>query len=337
MRLFERLSLWSFIICFCVVVLGAYVRLSDAGLGCPDWPGCYGHITIPKTAEEIARAEAKFPERPVEAPKAWKEMAHRYLAAILGLMILIMVVLRVRLRDSGAPRVLPYALLAVVIFQGTLGMWTVTLQLKPLVVTAHLMGGMTTLALLFLLWLRLRRLNAGPSAPAAALDVSPARPTPGLRRLGLVALVVVALQIFLGGWTSTNYAALGCPDFPTCHGQWLPPLAMAEAFTLWHGLGQNFEFGILDNRARATIHYVHRVGAIVVTAMLLWFAWRLWQRGRLPVVAGAVTAALGLQIAIGVGIIEFQLPLWLATAHNFGAALLLMTVVLANYHLWRRT
>lgn len=334
MRLLERLSLWSVITCFCVVVLGAYVRLSDAGLGCPDWPGCYGHLTIPKTPEEVARAEAQFPERPVEAPKAWKEMIHRYLAAILGLMILVMAGLRARISDSRVPRILPYALLALVIFQGTLGMWTVTLLLKPLVVTAHLMGGMTTLALLFLLWLKLRRLNA--VSASASSEVPSARVNPGLRRLGLAALIVVVLQIFLGGWTSTNYAALGCPDFPTCHGQWVPPLAMAEAFTFWHGLGQNFEFGILDNRARATIHYVHRLGAIVVTVVLLWFAWRLWRRARLPAYAAAVSAALALQIGIGIGIVELQLPLWLATGHNFGAALLLLTLVLANQRLWRR-
>jgi cytochrome c oxidase assembly protein subunit 15 len=335
MRLLERLSLWSFITCFCVVVLGAYVRLSDAGLGCPDWPGCYGHLTIPQTAEEVARAEAQYPQRPVEAPKAWKEMIHRYLASFLGLLILIMAGLRWRLRDSGAPRVLPYALLGLVIFQGVLGMWTVTWQLKPLVVTAHLMGGMTTLALLFLLWLKLRRIRAlqAPTMP----ETPPARVTPGLRRLGLVALIVLVLQIFLGGWTSTNYAALGCPDFPTCHGQWVPPLALGEAFTFWHGLGQNFEFGILDNRARATIHFVHRIGAIIVTAVLLWFAWRLWRRARLPAYAGVVTAALALQIGIGIGIVELQLPLWLATGHNFGAALLLITLVLANQRLWRRS
>lgn len=332
MRWFYRLTSISVVVCLCVVVLGAYVRLADAGLGCPDWPGCYGHLTIPLTEAEVARAEAAFPERPVDAPKAWKEMIHRYLATVLGLLILITAFVRLRFRDSRVPAVLPWVLLAVVIFQGILGMWTVTLLLKPLVVTAHLMGGMTTLALLFWQWLAVRR-----AVTTAPTRVNPTRITPGLRRLGLVALVVLALQIFLGGWTSTNYAALGCPDFPTCHGQYWPETDMAAAFTLWHGLGQDFEFGILDSRARATIHFVHRLGAIVASLALLLFAWQLWRRPNLRRFGAAMTTALLLQIVIGISIVKLQLPLWLATGHNLGAALLLLTVIAANQRLWRRS
>ena len=329
MRWFYRLTTLATVLCLCVVVLGAYVRLSDAGLGCPDWPGCYGHVTIPQHVDDVARAEARFPERPVEADKAWKEMIHRYLASALGLLIVIMALVRTRLRDGRLPSVLPWALVGLVIFQGMLGMWTVTWQLKPLVVTAHLLGGLTTLSMLFWLWLSTR---AVMSPPAVASGV---RVTPGLRRIGLLALIVLALQIFLGGWTSTNYAALGCPDFPTCHGQYWPEMDVGEAFTLWHGLGINYEFGILDNRARATIHFVHRLGAIVATVILLLFAWQLWRRAALRPYAVAVGLALGAQVVIGICVVKLQLPLWLATAHNLGAAVLLQTVIAGNHRLWR--
>lgn len=332
---FYRLATASVILCLCVVVFGAYVRLTDAGLGCPDWPGCYGHVTIPRTDEAVARAEAAFPDFPVDAGKAWNEMIHRYLASTLGLLILIMAVMRTRLHDPHLPRVLPWALLAVVIFQGMLGMWTVTLLLKPLVVTAHLMGGMTTLALLFWLWLSTRRAVRLARGEARTPE-PPARITPGLRRLGLAALIVLAGQIFLGGWTSTNYAALGCPDFPTCHGRYWPDMDFKEAFTLWHGLGQNFEFGILDGRARATIHYVHRLGAIVATTVLLWFAASLWRRPPLRTHAAAVATLLTLQVLIGIGVVKFQIPLSLATAHNAGAALLLLSLIAAHQRLWQR-
>lgn len=329
MRWFYRLTTLATVLCLCVVVLGAYVRLSDAGLGCPDWPGCYGHVTIPQHVDDVARAEARFPERPVEAAKAWKEMIHRYLASTLGLLIVIMALMRTRVRDGRLPVVLPWALVGLVIFQGMLGMWTVTWQLKPLVVTAHLLGGLTTLSMLFWLWLSTR---AVMSPPAVASGV---RVTPGLRRIGLLALIVLALQIFLGGWTSTNYAALGCPDFPTCHGQYWPEMDVGEAFTLWHGLGINYEFGILDNRARATIHFVHRLGAIVATVILLLFAWQLWRRSALRPYAVAVGLALGAQVVIGICVVKLQLPLWLATAHNLGASVLLQTVIAGNHRLWR--
>ncbi|HEX4871769.1 MAG TPA: COX15/CtaA family protein [Nevskiaceae bacterium] len=324
MRLFRTLNLVAVLLCFCVVVFGAYVRLADAGLGCPDWPGCYGHLTIPQTDQEVLRAEQAYPERPVEAPKAWKEMIHRYLASVLGLLIVGLALLSLKVRE--APRVLPWALLGLVIFQGVLGMWTVTWQLKPLVVTAHLLGGMTTLSLLFWLWWSTR--------PARQLAVSA---TPALRALALAGLVAVVMQIFLGGWTSTNYAALACPDFPTCHNTLSPELDLPTAFDLWHGLGINYEYGILDARARITIHWVHRLGAIAVTAVLLGLAWALWRRGETlwKGCALAVVAALSLQIVIGISIVKLQLPLLLAASHNGGAALLLLTLVTVTGLVWQ--
>ncbi|SFF59449.1 cytochrome c oxidase assembly protein subunit 15 [Fontimonas thermophila] len=353
---FRRINLLTLALCFCVVVFGAYVRLSDAGLGCPDWPGCYGHLTVPDTEHEIAKAEARFPQRPVEAPKAWKEMIHRYLASSLGVLIIALALMSRRLREAGAPRVLPWVLVALVVFQGILGMWTVTWQLKPLVVTAHLLGGMTTLALL--LWLYL---SSRPSAPvhvsreyrserhlavelqrggngvcaAHAVDRAPR----WLRGFAAVALIAVIVQIFLGGWTSTNYAALACPDFPTCHGSFWPPTDVKTAFTLWHGLGINYEYGILDARARVTIHHFHRVGALVVTVLLTGLGLCLLraQQGRWRSFGIAVIAALGLQVAIGISVVVFQFPLLVAAAHNAGAALLLATLVVLNHAVWRRT
>lgn len=335
---FRRLNLLAAVWCFCLVVVGAYVRLSDAGLGCPDWPGCYGHLTVPDAPHELSAAEARFPDRPVEAPKAWKEMIHRYLAETLGLFIVALAIASRFLKDPRRPKVLPWLLVALVVFQGILGMWTVTWQLKPLVVTGHLLGGMSTFSLLLWMWLATR---AGP-VPAAAVSVAPppistVSPAPRpLRRFALIGLIVLGCQIFLGGWTSTNYAALSCPDLPTCQGSYLPQLDFRQAFTLWHGLDINYEHGILDARARVTIHYVHRIGALITAIVLLALGISLlrrpqavWRR-----FGGAVIAALALQITIGISVVHFQWPLLLAAAHNLGAETLLGVLVALNAFAW---
>ena len=328
MTLFRRISTAALLLCAIVVVLGAYVRLSDAGLGCPDWPGCYGQLTVPDEHHETLAAAENFPERPLEAAKAWKEMLHRYLASLLGLLILAMALLSALRRDQDLPRRLPWVLVGLVIFQGILGMWTVTWLLKPAVVTAHLLGGMSTFALLLWLRLSLPRKTAGP--------VSPAVPVPsGLRRYAGLALVLVAVQIFLGGWTSTNYAALACPDFPACQNQWWPVHDVSESFRLWRGLGVNYEYGVLDNRQRMTVHFVHRLGAIVVSLALLLLSLHLW-RQRWRGWSMAILAALSLQLLIGISTVLLQLPLWLATAHNAGAALLLAALVSLNHAAWRK-
>ncbi len=323
MILFRRLTTAALLLCLVVVVFGAYVRLSGAGLGCPDWPGCYGHLTVPTEMEHVERAQQAFPERPVEQAKAWKEMGHRYLASTLGLLILGLALLSFR---AGHPRVLPRVLLLLVTFQGLFGMWTVTWLLKPLAVTAHLLGGLATLALLFWLWLDLWE------RPMAATH----QPRPPRTRLFAgVALALLAGQIFLGGWTSSNYAALACPDLPTCQGRMWPELDVGEAFTLWRGLEQNYEYGVLDNRARVTIHHLHRVGAVVVSALLLALVAWLWRRGgtwrqhALPILA-----LLAMQVAIGLSLVILQLPLPLAAAHNAGAALLLLAVTKLNHRAW---
>ncbi|MDT0634237.1 COX15/CtaA family protein [Spectribacter hydrogenoxidans] len=325
---FYRLNLLTIALAFVVITVGAYVRLADAGLGCPDWPGCYGHLDVPALGAETEAANAAFPERPVEAPKAWKEMIHRYLASTLGLLILAMAWMAWRRRKRAhQQRVLPWMLVGLVIFQGILGMWTVTWLLKPLVVTAHLLGGMTTLALLWWCLLRQGRHFSGWAAWSR------------LRLLAGVALVALFAQLFLGAWTSTNYAALACPDFPTCQGQWWPDTDYAQAFTLWHGLGINYEYGVLDAEPRATIHWVHRLGAIVVAVVMLVLASVLWRAGgrddRWRWLASALLLAVTLQIVLGITAVVAHLPLLVAVAHNGGAALLLLVLMAVNHASWQ--
>ncbi|WP_165665570.1 COX15/CtaA family protein [Metapseudomonas otitidis] len=302
-----------------VVLLGAYTRLTHAGLGCPDWPGCYGFIGVPQTDAQLAHAERHFPENPVEAQKGWNEMVHRYFAGVLGLVILGLAVhALVRRGRDGQPLRLPLVLLGVVITQAAFGMWTVTLKLWPQVVTAHLLGGFTTLALLFLLSLRL-----SGALPALSL------PT-GLRRLAAAALALVIGQIALGGWVSSNYAAVACVDLPTCHGQWWPAMDFANGFHLTQHIGPNYLGGQLDSDARTAIHMTHRLGALVVTLTLLALAWRLRGEG-LGRLAGLLLAVLALQVGLGISNVLFHLPLPVAVAHNGGGALLLLTLVLVNY------
>jgi cytochrome c oxidase assembly protein subunit 15 len=321
--LWYRRCLWVAAgLCLVVVVLGAYVRLSDAGLGCPDWPGCYGHLVLP--ADEFARdsAQQAWPERPIEAGKAWREMIHRYAATSLGMSIVLATLLAwLNRRDPRQPVLLPIVLLGVVIFQGLLGMWTVTLLLKPLIVMGHLLGGLTTLGLLG--WLLL---ESRPGRQAGA-----PRRTPSLAVGGLLILVV---QIALGGWTSSNYAALACPDIPTCQGQWWPEDSnFAEGFVLWRGLGVNYEFGVLDAPSRVAIHFVHRLGALATFTALLLLALRFRRSQAAPVrqAATLVLGAVSLQVLIGAGVVWFGLPLPLATAHNGVAALLLLAVINLNH------
>ena len=308
-----------------VVVLGAWVRLTDAGLGCPDWPGCYGSLIVPDQETEAAESNAAFPERPLDAAKAWNEMIHRYAATTLGLAILLAALLAwMNRRDPGQPVKLPLTLLGVVIFQGLLGMWTVTLLLKPLIVMGHLIGGLTTLGLCF--WLLLEHYRRPLSVEnRQRIIVRPA----------LIALIVLICQIALGGWTSSNYAALACPDLPTCNGQWWPDQAnFGEGFVLWRGLGIDYEFGILDTPSRIAIHYTHRLGAMVTFLLLGFVALKFAQRKTAPPIrqAGqlAITALIA-QVAIGIGVIWFGLPLTLATAHNGVAALLLLATLNLNH------
>ena len=322
---FRRLAFLALGVCAVVVVLGAWVRLTAAGLGCPDWPTCYGHITAGDALENVDAANAAFPERPLEYGKALREMIHRYAASTLGLLIVVMAAIAiVNRRDRAQPVALPLFLLAFVIVQGLFGALTVTWKLKPLIVTLHLLGGFVTLSLLWWLCLtpQYRDLHA--------------REAP-LRGVALVALGALILQIVLGGWTSSNYAAISCPDLPTCQGSWWPRMDFSEAFVLWRGLGIDYEGGVLDQAARVAIHFTHRLGAIVASLALGLAALMTISRARSPQLrrAGiAVALALALQLAIGITTVMQGYPLAVATAHNAGAALLLLTVVTLLRRLW---
>jgi heme a synthase len=300
---FRRLALGGVILAATVVVLGAWVRLTAAGLGCPDWPGCYGHI-YPRAGDETGRA--------------LREMIHRYAAATLGLTVTTLAAWAlVNRRDRRQPQGVPLALFAVVCLQGALGALTVTLLLRPLIVTAHLLGGLTTLGLLRWLSITPERL---PSAPAD-------RP---LQRFAAAGLAVVALQVALGGWTSANYAAPACADFPTCQGSWWPPMDFRGGFRPGARPGIDYEGGVLAYPARTAIHFTHRMGAAVTGLSLLALAACAWRRARSPrqrrAAAWLALAVCG-QIAIGILMVLAGVPLPLATLHNAGAALLVIATV----------
>ena len=302
-----------------VVVLGAFTRLVDAGLGCPDWPGCYGFLLVPEQAQDVAAAERMYADdAPFEADKAWAEMVHRYFAGTLGLVVFAILVMALR-GGAQVPKKLPVALAVLVVCQAAFGMWTVTLKLWPQVVTAHLLGGFATLALLWLLWLRL-----GSSTSIGTR-------LRGHAALGMALLIV---QIALGGWLSSNYAALACPDFPTCQSEWWPETDFRQGFDIFQGVGPNYLGGLMDSSARASIHLSHRLGAVVALVVLGLLAWRLYRSdgqaaGRsLGVTLGGV---LTLQLGLGIGNVVFALPLWMATTHNGVGAILLLVLVSVNY------
>lgn len=329
-----RLALLAVAMASVVVVLGAFTRLADAGLGCPDWPGCYGFLGIPMAEESIGVAQMRYPDAPYDFHKAWPEMVHRYFASGLGLVIVVMAGLALRRRrEVDQPLKLPVALLALVLLQGAFGAWTVTLELWPQVVTAHLLGGFTTLSLLWLLVLRL-----GWRVPRAEGDSRSAQRA--LVPLALIALVVLVLQIGLGGWTSSNYAALACPDFPTCQGQWWPEADFAHGFDLTQEVGPNYLGGLLYGEGRVAIHLTHRIGALVVTLVLGLLALRLLRQPRergLRPFGLAVLGVLALQLALGIANVVLSLPLAVATAHNAVGAALLLVLVSVNYRLLAAT
>lgn len=327
MTLYRNLILAALILTFAVVSLGAYVRLSDAGLGCPDWPGCYGKLTPHHAADAINAELAERPDGPVSHAKAWKEMVHRYFAGTLGLLVLAITVLGWRgQRDTRGGPGLPLVLLILITFQALLGMWTVTQLLKPLVVSAHLLGGMATLSLLLWLWLRER----GQSSHAYYARADHLRGTAAL------GLALVVTQIALGGWVSTNYAALACTDFPLCQGVWMPPMDFEHGFTLHRELGETASGELLPMAALTAIHWVHRAMALIVTLYLGWLVLRLLRTPGYAGVGLAVGGLLTLQVSLGISNVVFSLPLGLAVAHNAGAALLLASMVLLNYQVRRR-
>jgi cytochrome c oxidase assembly protein subunit 15 len=295
----KALSLAALVLTFVVVVVGAYVRLSDAGLGCPDWPLCYGQ-PIPEGMDDA---------------RAWKEMGHRYLAGTLGIVLFALALAAWRTRQSPW---LATAIAALVVFQATLGKWTVTMLLKPAIVVAHLAGGMALLALL--VWFSLERFGYRPEMR-------------GLRAPAAAALAVLSLQILLGGWVSANYAALACPDLPLCLGQAVPPMDFGNAFHVLRELGRTDGGELLPQAALVAIHWSHRVFALLVVVVIVWVALRTFKFSKPLAIAIAVLVLL--QFALGIANVAFDLPLALAAAHNAGAAALLASLVVLNFFAFR--
>jgi cytochrome c oxidase assembly protein subunit 15 len=324
----RKITIAAVLLSIIVVMMGAYTRLTDAGLGCPDWPGCYGFIGVPESAEQVAAAEQAFPERPVEPHKAWNEMIHRYLASTLGLVILIIFALSLKSKEPNRPIKHSLALLLLVMFQGALGMWTVTMNLMPIIVMGHLLGGFTTLSLLYLLVLRLTPYDTSSSDSNVST----------LLTVGIVGLVILILQIALGGWTAANYAATACTQLPICEADWLNNLNVKDAFSLKTGFS-NYEFGILDYKSAMTIHVFHRLGAIITAVYLLWFAGRLYTKTVSPFfkkLAGMLALVLVVQFALGISNIYFQLPIAVAVLHNIVAVALVLVMLTILYSISRR-
>jgi cytochrome c oxidase assembly protein subunit 15 len=331
----RRLALIGMLLCLVVVVLGAWVRLTDAGLGCPDWPGCYGHVTPTGAERAPGKIDSYAPGWDYDSGKAWREMIHRYAATALGFVIVLITAIAIAYRRE-RPASVPYtvALLTLVVLQGVLGAFTVWWLVKPLVVVLHLIGGLSTLSMLTWLWLTMRRttqvIEPEPgSTRTAALD--------GARKAAVVATVIVAFQIMLGGWTSSNYAAVACPDLPKCQQQWWPEgMDWDDAFVLWRGLDINYTGGVLEHPARVAIHFTHRVGAVIATLAVLLAGWLAIRHGTTALVrraGGWAIAALGVQLLVAVLMILKAFPLSLAAGHNAGAALLIMAMMLLNRRL----
>lgn len=310
----HRLAVIATTVAFCVIILGAFVRLSHAGLGCPDWPGCYGHVTWPDAVSEIASANATFPERPVESHKAWKEMVHRYLAGVLVLLVFAINYLawKASTQRSGH-RFLAGLILALILFQAALGMWTVTLKLLPIVVMGHLLGGFATFGLL--LWLSMRSRIQG----YYQLSMSMRKVRPWI----IIGLAVLMVQIMLGGWTSANYSALACPDLPVCQGTFWPRMDFIQGFAITREIGVDYEGGVLDLAARVAIHITHRAGAVITLLVLALVAIRLMRNTVMPRSGAVLLILILVQFSLGILNIVLVLPLPNAVAHNGVAALLL--------------
>ena len=319
-----RLALMAFVLAFVVVGLGAFTRLVDAGLGCPDWPGCYGHLLWPDQEHEIALANRAFPDTPVIDGKAWPEMVHRYFAGILGLLILAIAVVAVRKRSiQGYPFRQPLFMLVLVVVQALFGMWTVTLKLWPQVVTLHLMGGFATLALLAVLMQRL-------SGYRWVAPVDTIEKLLNLKPWLILGIVVVAVQVSLGGWTASNYAAFAClpGEFPSCQGSYWPDMDFLQGFNILQDIGPNYLGGLLDNEARTAIHYIHRTGALITTVYLLILFFLCLRTGYKPMAKSALfmLVVLAVQVILGVGNVMMAMPLAIAVAHNIVGAVLLAVV-----------
>ena len=321
MKIMKGLSLFGICFAFVVIALGAWTRLVDAGLGCPDWPGCYGFVVFPTTEAEIQLAESRYPQFPYEIDKAIPEVVHRYFAAALGFLAILLVYFAFKYQLPKKIKAITSFLLIFICCQGLFGYLTVSLKLLPIIVTGHLFGGFITLSLFFYLFLNttngIKNHNIGH-----------------LKVLGGIALFALIVQIFLGVWTSTNYASLACADFPTCQGKFFPEMDFREGFNLAQEVGPNYLYGLLDNEARVAIHYSHRISAIVLTIIFLILISRLWFSSAAPL-ASTLGVILITQISLGIMNVVYVLPLYIAIAHNLVAALLLLATLMVNLVIWK--
>ena len=322
MSMIRGLSFFGLCLAFVVIALGAWTRLVDAGLGCPDWPGCYGFVVFPTSEADVLLAEQRYPQFPYEIDKAIPEVVHRYFAAFLGIIAISLVVAAFKFKLSLRIKRLTSFLLFFICCQGLFGYLTVSLKLLPLIVTGHLFGGFTTLSLFFYLYListdRIISYQIGHLKPLAA-----------------IALVALVFQIFLGVWTSTNYASLACVDFPTCNGSFLPDMDFSNGFNLFQEVGPNYLYGLLDNEARVAIHYSHRISALIVTFIFAALITRLWFSSAAPL-ASTLGVVLVTQISLGIMNVVYVLPLYIAIAHNLVAAALLLATLMVNFIVWKK-
>lgn len=317
---------------FDLIVFGAFTRLTDSGLGCPDWPGCYGAANPFIAHEQIAAAEALMPTGPVTVVKAWIEMTHRYFAMGIGVLIMALMATswlqwRKTRRTEFSPAI-PTALFFFVCVQGAFGAWTVTLKLQPLIVTMHLLLGMGLLALL--VWMGGRQDHLTRRLPATRADLAGMA---ALRPLAIASFVLLFVQIALGGWVSTNYATLACSDFPLCGGKVVPEMDFEHGFALWRELGKTAAGNYLPFSALTAIHWVHRNFAFVVFAVIGYTAWRAWPHAGLRKTARLIAIALAAQFATGVATVFLDFPLAIAVLHNAGAAVLVLLATMLNYQL----
>ena len=320
MNRIKNLSLFGVCFAFVVIALGAWTRLVDAGLGCPDWPGCYGFVVFPINEADIAIAEGRYPLFPYDINKAIPEVVHRYFAAALGLLAILLVFLALKKTNDRSIKGWSSFLLLFICCQGVFGYLTVSLKLLPIIVTLHLFGGFTTLTLFYFIYLKSRNFQIFNSINISNLKV-----------VAGVAFIALILQIFLGVWTSTNYASLACADFPTCQGSYLPEMDFRSGFNLNQEVGPNYLYGLLDNPARVAIHYSHRVSALLVTFVFS----RLWFSDAAPL-ASTLGILLLTQITLGIINVVYVLPLYVAIAHNLFAACLLLATFTVNYLAWKK-
>ena len=325
---FRKLAWVTAFLTLDLIMVGSFTRLTDSGLGCPDWPGCYGQSNPWSAGAEIDRAQSALPTGPVTFSKAWIEMVHRYFALAVGVLIIVLTVQAWRRASStdanaSSPWLATAALLWVCV-QGAFGALTVTMKLQPAIVTLHLLGGTVLLALLT--WIALRE------APAPRVTNAPR-----VQGAAVVALIAVFIQIALGGWVSSNYAVMACPDFPLCQGEFLPPMDFSHGFTWWRALGHTGDGELVPFQALVAIHWTHRVFAIIVVAAVGVLVGQLWQHASFSQLARGLLALMVLQLLTGLSNVVLQWPLLLAVLHSGGAALLVGLLVVLLHRTSRKS